>query len=228
MASFAKLRRQSAHQQNLRAKKAVRDARVGERIDPLFVSLSVLGIIALAIAGYFAALSIDRSGAFDPPFVQPLPDERILSNLRNSDAPFVGAGVLAEGTGQVVMLREDGQLNFFDESTGLVSTSSVSARETGFQSEIAGLSVGCGRAQPLDEGYECPAPDLMYLLSKGGGVTEGENGRSWKVRLRDAPWVGLDEKPVTQADIVAWAASDDGRWIGAFAGPKGCGFRSTQ
>jgi hypothetical protein len=222
MKSLFRIKRDAAlSARDKRAGHAIRDARMRERLDTPFAVLAVIGLLGLMGIGYFAALSFDRSGAFDPALLRPLPDARIVSNLRDSDAPFIGAASLGDGEGAVLLLRQDGQLARINESTGLVSHSSIDAEEIGLQSNIAALSAGCGRTKAGDLTEACPDPDRLYLLSQDGGLAESDNGRDWRIRLRDAAWIGIDGTPVEQEDITAWASGDAGRYIAILAGVQG-------
>ncbi|UXX83795.1 peptidoglycan-binding domain-containing protein [Roseovarius pelagicus] len=197
----------------------VQNATVRERIDLPVAVLALAGTVLLAVAGFFGAQAIDRSGWWDPPVVQPLPDARILNNLRDSDAPFIGGGALADGEGPVILMRDNGQMARFDEETGLVETWEVTVDETELQTGIAAVSAGCGKLQNTDT--PCPEPDRLFVLSEGGGIAQSDNGTDWRVRLRDTPWIGEEGSPVEQDDVEAWATSDDGRFIAIFAGAQG-------
>jgi hypothetical protein len=197
----------------------VQNATVRERVDLPVAALALAGIVLLAVAGFFGAQAVDRSGWWDPPLVQPLPDARVLTNLRDSDAPFIGGAALADGEGPVILLRDDGQMARFDEETGLVKTWKLTADETELQTGIAAMSAGCGKLQSTDRA--CPAPDRLFVLSEGGGIAQSDNGTDWHVRLRDSPWIGEEGRPVEQDDVEAWAASADGRFVAVFAGAQG-------
>ncbi|MBT6544530.1 MAG: hypothetical protein HOL77_10720 [Rhodobacteraceae bacterium] len=202
-------------------RQAVRDAKVRERFDTPLAIIAGFGALALMGLGYFTSLALDLAGAFDPYVVRPLPDARILTNLRDSDAPFVAGATLSDGEGSVVLLREDGQLIHFDEPTGLVSHAVIDPIAEGLQSELLALSAGCGRSLVGDAATPCPEPNRLYGLSENGGIIESDTGRDWRVRLRDSPWQGRDGKPVKQSDVTAWASSADGRYIAVLAGAKG-------
>ncbi|WP_299771219.1 peptidoglycan-binding domain-containing protein [uncultured Tateyamaria sp.] len=219
-------RQQALRDAHLRANREAQTARVRERLDLPLAAIVLIGVLALAAAGYFAAQAADRSGWFDPPVLRPLPDARILTNLRDSDAPFVGGAALADGEGPVVLLREDGQMARFDETTGLVSTWEITSQDTKLQSPVTALSAGCNNLQT--PGSPCPDPDRLFLLSEGGGLVESGTGRSWTLRLSDAPWVGNDGTPVEQDDVQAWAASANGRYVAVYAGDAGLAIFDQQ
>jgi hypothetical protein len=204
-----------------RSGQAVRDAKVRERFDTPFSIIAGVGVLALMGFGYFASLALDRAGVFDPDVVRPLPDARILTNLRDSDSPFIAGATLSDGEGSVVLLREDGQLAHINEATGLVSHTVIDPVVEGLQSDLVALSAGCGRSRIGDGVASCPAPDRLYGLSENGGIIESDTGRDWRVRLRDAPWQGRDGEAVEQGDVTAWASSADGRYIAVLAGAQG-------
>lgn len=204
-----------------RAGQAVRDAKVRERFDTPFAVIAIVGVLALMGIGYLTSLALDRAGGLDPDVVRPLPDARILTNLRDSDAPFIAGATLSDGEGDVVLLREDGQLARINEATGLVSHAVIDPVAEGLDSELVALSAGCGRARVGETDTPCPMPDRLYGLSQNGGIIESDTGRDWRVRLRDAPWQGRNGEPVGQSDVTAWASSADGRYIAVLAGAQG-------
>ena len=220
------VRQQALRDAHLRAKREAQTARLRERLDLPLAAIVLTGVLALAAVGYFAAQAADRSGWFDPPILRPLPDARILTNLRDSNAPFVGGAALADGEGPVVLLREDGQMAQFDETTGLVSTWAVTSKDTRLQSPVTALSAGCNNLQTPDT--PCPDPDRLFLLSEGGGLVESDTGRSWSLRLSDTPWIGADGKPVEQDDVQAWGASAAGRYVAVYAGDAGLAIFDQQ
>ena len=127
---------------DIRAGQALRNAKVRERLDAPFAILLGVGILVLMALGYAGSVAIDRAGLFDPDIVRPLPDARILTNLRDSDAPFIAGAALADGEGPVVLLRDDGQLAQFNEVTGLVSHSRIDVGDVGLNSPLVMMSAG--------------------------------------------------------------------------------------
>ena len=225
---LALLRNAAVNAIDKRAGQAVRDAKVRERFDTPLAIIAGVGALALIGIGYFTSLAFDRAGVFDPDVLRPFPDERILTNLRDSDAPFVAGATLSDGEGSVVLLRKDGQLAYINEVTGLVSHTAIDPVAEGLQSQLVALSAGCGRSRVGAAATPCPTPNRLYGLSENGGIIESDTGRDWRVRLRDAPWQDRDGKPVKQSDVTAWASSADGRHIAVLAGAQGLALFDQQ
>ena len=211
-----------------RAGQALRDAKVRERLDAPFAILLGAGLLVLMALGYAGSVAIDRAGLFDPDIVRPLPDARILTNLRDSDAPFIAGAALADGEGPVVLLRDDGQLAQFNEVTGLLSHSRIDVGDVGLNSPLVMMSAGCGRERVSEGAVPCPASDHIYAVSRDGGIIQSDTGADWRIRLRDTPWIGRDGQPVQQADVTSWASSADGRYIAALAGAQGLAIFDQQ
>lgn len=225
---FRSTREKAAHALDKRAGQAIRDAKVRERLDRPFATLVAAGVLALMGSGYFLSVALDRAGAFDPEVVRPLPDDRVLTNLRDSDSPFIAGATLGDGEGRIAMLREDGTLAYFNESTGSVSHSIIDPIGLGLQSPLVALSAGCGRERVDQGALPCPAPDSLYAMSQNGGILESDAQSDWRVRLRDAPWIGRGGEPVNQEDVTAWASSADGRHIAVLAGVQGLAIFDQQ
>lgn len=225
---FRSLRDKAAQALDKRSGQAIRDAKVRERLDRPFAILAAVGVLALMGGGYFLSVALDRAGAFDPDVVRPLPDDRVLTNLRDSDARFIAGATLGDGEGRIAVLREDGALAYFNESTGAITNSVVDPIGIGLQSPLVALSAGCGRERVDPGAMPCPAPDRVFGLSQNGGIIESDAQGDWRVRLRDAPWIGRDGEPVNQDDVTAWASSADGRHIAVLAGVQGLAIFDQQ
>ncbi|MCB1387924.1 MAG: peptidoglycan-binding protein [Rhodobacteraceae bacterium] len=192
------------------------------RLDGASVLLLVLGLIGFGLAGFGVAVFIDVTGYFDPQVRRPLEDLRALRNFRDSDAPIIGAAALADGAGQIAILRADGVLTLVDPATGILDSDDVPA---GLQSPPVALSAGCGVIEPASGA--CTAADSLYVQSRDGGLAERSASGTWRIVLPDRVWTGLEGTPVQQAEVGSWAASTDGRWIAMVAGTQGAAIFDT-
>lgn len=205
-----------------RSRTRQRDAKPQERLDRVLTGVFVLGFAALAASGWLWARSIDARGDFDPEVLRPLPDARLLTNLRDSDAPFIGAAALNDGAGPILMAREDGQVTLFDPETELISTEQLPGADAGLETPPQSLGSACGLVEPGDTAVGCTLPESAFVRTQAGGIAARLEGR-WRVLLSDEPWIGLENSPVEQDQVQAWAASADGAQVMVFAGAQGLG-----
>ncbi len=219
MSPWQELRRTAQQVERARRRAAQRAARPLERLDAPFALLAV-GLFALfVLAGLAGALTIDRMGFFDPAVMRALPDDRILTNMRDYDAPIVDAVALGNGSGDVLIGRNDGTIHRLEPSNGLIAEETLPKGRDALISPLAALSAGCGWLGGSSE--DCPSPDRAFALSDAGGLAMRDADGDWSIMLPDRPWIGLEERPVQQRDVQAWAVSDSGRWLLIDAGTQG-------
>lgn len=214
-------RQTSADRQRADLRRRQRDARPAERVDRVSLTVAALTVLLLVGIAWLIARSEDRAGQFDPPAVRPLPDARILENLRDGTAPFVAAVALGNGAGDVVVARRDGTLTQVNPVTGVLRSRANPLDQDGLESPLALLSAGCGWIDPTQTG--CADPDALFAVTEGGGLAERQRGNRWRTLVSDRPWTGLTGKPVQQQAVIGWAASDDGRFVVVNAGAEGLG-----
>ena len=189
-----------------------------QRLDPVLGGLVVAVGLGLVSLGWGLAAVERTRGFFDPPLVAPVPDPRILSDFRKADASFADAVMLGD---DAFLGRTDGTIQRYDTETELFAGESL-PRDGRLTGNLSLLSQGCGDA--LGAGLPpCPAGDTLFAVTDRGGLARRDGGGTWSVVLGDAGWVAPDGTPVEQADLVAWAVSEDGRWMLAAAGEKGLG-----
>ena len=194
-------------------------ARPRDRLDSALAMLAAVSLAALVALAAFVALAIDRAGYFDPPVLRPMPDLRALENFRDSSAPIIGAAVMGDGAGDIVVLRSDGELTRIDPVAGLMDTETLPDAETGLETPARIIAAGCGLAEPGPS--RCPEADTLSVVSEGGGILRQTAGARWRVVLHDNAWTGLQGTPVEQSEITSWAASESGRWVAVLAGEQG-------
>lgn len=194
------------------------------RIEPalLFV-LSMLAFVLLVLAGT-AAIVETRNGYLDPPIVEPLPDRRILTNIRTpSHAPFADA-VLDDRSGTLLAIRKDGLVHRFDRRTQLIGEEDVRA-DRGTTGAVALASHGCGQTGggDLSASDPCGLDGVTFATTTRGGLALRSERGTWRTLVGDATWIGLNGQPVTDDDLIDWTVSDDRRWVLMSAGTQGLG-----
>lgn len=187
--------------------------RLPERLDPALLVV-LISVTALLVGGGSLLSSIERSrGYFDPPLVEPIPDRRILENARANPADFVDGVMLGNvalfGRSDGTVLRYDGDLELFSEE---------GIPRDGLSSPLDLLSRDCG---PVI-GQTC-ASGTAFAVTVEGGLAQRNGPGDWRTLLGDGLWRLSNGQPAEQEDVVAWAASQDGRWVLALAGSGGLG-----
>ncbi len=202
-----------------RRREALRDARLEERIDLPVVLLALLLIAGAAFLGQTAARSEDGFGQFDPEVLRPAPDERILENLRDHEAPIIDATTVNDSRDRILIARRDGQMHFYDRATGLFSNERFDPGPD-LAGTLAMIGNDCTRMSFSGPDSNCDSGDL-FALTDAGGLARRAPLAGWQTVLSDVPWTGDTGKQVEQQELVAWAASASGRYILVLAGQQG-------
>lgn len=204
-----------------RRRQAVRDGRFRDRFDGAAALLLALFVLGAGLVGLYGKAAIDREGYADPDILRPLPDERLLTNLRDSDAPFVGMAPLGNEASKVLFLRQDGQSTLFDPETEIFSTDRLpdGLIDLGRDPPVL-LGGGCGWVEPPSS-VACPYATSAFVLTENGGVLQRSGNGRWSTLLATDAWIGLRGVPIDMEDVTAWATSRDGRWVALVAGPDG-------
>ena len=193
------------------AQRRFAEPRPRQRLDGALLMIGVV-LVALAGAGSYAAASwIAASGRLDPPLVSEVQDRRILTDYRDNASPM--RDMVAVGD-DLLIGRQDGSIDRFDMAGRSFSAESL-PRSDQFGGDLALLSTDCPAAG-------CSDGASLFALTTRGGLTERRDGR-WRVLLGDGAFRAQDGTPVEQADVTAWASSDDGRFVLVNAGSKGLG-----
>ncbi|WP_238364632.1 peptidoglycan-binding domain-containing protein [Mesobacterium pallidum] len=211
----------------MRDRRALKDARLRDRLDLPLAALVAIGLGTTVAAGWLLAGYLDRNAVLDPAILRPLPDDRILSNLRDSRAPFVAATNL--GDSDAVLLRADGRVAVLDPRTGLIADDALPPEGAGLSTPPVAMAASCPGLP--DEAAACSDPGALSVLSEAGGILRAEQrigGLSWRVLLDDSAWIGQAGTPVEQAEVTAWAATGDGGSTVVLAGAQGLGIHDSR
>lgn len=199
--------------QRIEAANRIRRIRLWQRIDIALFGwiLLLLGIIiGVWLIGVRLA---DRFGWFDPPRLQPIADERILTNVRDhlADHRLLDA-VFHAPDGRIYISQEGGLLHRYQPPTHLWSTEQPFGAGDPILSDFVQLRSGCGAAPTTERAATCPDPDSLWAVSASGGLARRRDGR-WQVIVGETRFVGARGIPVDHAELTAAAISADNRWL---------------
>lgn len=224
-AAWAGVRDRADAARATQARATLRQAGWAERLDGALLGLCVLLLIGLLAAGFGAARLIDRTGAFDPEILRPLPDRRILDDLHSNPSPYIGAARMNAAGDTVALMRRDGTVTIYDPLRQLASGDD-GFRDLGLATPAIALADGCGGTvdgAPVG----CAPQDTLLVLTEGGGLATRRGG-DWRTLISDHAWTGLSGKPVEQEDVTAWAVDGSGRWTLIAAGAEGLAFHDER
>jgi len=195
----------------------LRDARFLGRIDAPAILVAGIAVMALATGGFALARYLENTGYADPEIVRPLPDTRILENIRPSSASYVGATALQNGEGTVLAARANGEVVAVQPQSLLINTETIDLSSGALSGEILEISSGCGWLVPSTDQVDCPMPDSAFALTSNGGVARRTAAGQWESFIADEAWIGLRNIPVSQGDIQTWASSASGSYLALFS-----------
>ena len=193
----------------------------------LLVGLVVLVSLFLVLGTGILQIG-DRLGVFDPSPVQPVPDKRILRNIRADiqSQPLLEA-TLHQGDGLIHISQQGRILHRFDPQTELWQTETPFASTQAISSEIVALRSGCGADPQSDRRDACPDIHSLWARSEAGGLARLQDD-AWTTVLGDRPFMGWDGLPVEQADLTTAAVSADKAWLLVGTRDKGFGLYHTH
>ncbi len=172
--------------------------------------LTVVAILASSVSlGVFLA---DRSGLLDPATVQPIADERLLTNVRDNLAhQAILAAAYHAPDGRLYLSQQGGTIQTYNPATGLWATDHPFRGIAGLSGDLVLLRSGCGQdaAAPTTA---CPDPDSLWAVSSRRGLVRRAHGH-WDVVVGDTAWTGKRGRAVASADIISVAVSADKHWL---------------
>ncbi|MCW2243160.1 hypothetical protein [Azospirillum canadense] len=189
------------------------------RLDAVMLGFLLALVAGLGAAAYSGTEAARRLGWLDPAVVEPVPDERILDNLRGDlpGRPLL-AGAWHADDGVLTISQAGGAVHRYHPATGLWSREWPAAEATGLASDLVQLRGGCGGDPAARQGCADAAP--LWGLGERGALVRRLDGR-WRAVLGDSAFVGRDGKPVDGDALTTAALSADGEWL--FLGTKAQG-----
>ncbi|MCP4589690.1 MAG: hypothetical protein GY842_03005, partial [bacterium] len=189
--------------------------RFRERFDPVMIALVALVFAVLTCAILIAVEVGRRAGRFNPPAeFRPVPDERILTNLRHdlAEQPLAAAAYHAPEKA-LFIARKGGLIHRYDPETGLWSEERAFADASLVKSNELYLRSGCGADPQSRHRMSCADPESLWLVGKNGGLVQRRRRGDWRVLLSEPPFMGTDEQLVEGDALISAAISDDGQWL---------------
>jgi WD40 repeat protein len=195
------------------------------RLDAVWFVL-LISVLFILVGWWFIGIVVGQwFGAFEAPVIQPVSDQRILTNIRDDihKNPLLDAVFHIPG-GCIYISQKGGMLHRYNPSTGLWSTEkpfSKSSKGQMLEPDIILLRSGCGTDPLSNRSRECMDEGNVWGLTVNGGLVRRSEGR-WQVVKSDSVFIGSGGQPVEQEQLTAAAISPDNEWL--VVGTKGNGF----
>ncbi len=192
-----------------------------QRLDPLWLSL-VVGSLAAVAALTFVILGVsDRLGAFDQPALARARDDRLLANVqRGLDLDPLAAAAFDPAGNALYVVRRGGTMHRLDLSSGLWRDEVLpaAADDTG---AFTAMRAACGNDPAADEAA-CADDEPVWALTDDDRLYRRVDG-AWQRLAGGGRLTRADGRPVAGGDLTAAASSDDGRFlmVGAEGGVVG-------
>jgi hypothetical protein len=208
------------YQRDLKA--ATQPLRFPKFLDLVWITIILLATIGLLMGwGLFVQIG-EQFGWFDPPVLRPVPDERILNNLRSENSPLLAATYhLPEK--KLYIAQQGGLLHSYDPDTDLWRTTKPFQNLKDIHGKTIALRSGCGTDPNSNNLKSCADPESLWALAENNTLARRYQGK-WSVVTGDSAFVGRGGKKSNTEDLTAAALSSDGRWL--LLGTRG--FNSTQ
>lgn len=184
------------------------------RLDAILLSLLGLLLVCVVALGVMLANGHMRFGWFDPDPIQPLPDDRLVTNIRDETAQRAGAFVAAsyqESANRLSILREKGLLHSVNLKTGVWSDDTSLDEVTGINSAFVDLSPACPTQSSKALSHCADKTGLFAYSADGGLVVRDKAG--WRTVLPDSRFIGASGEAVQHDDLVNVVVSANKRWL---------------
>lgn len=197
------LRRAAEQSAANRIRRTTAGLRWRQRADIVLTAIVATVVVVAVSSGAFMAYSAAIRPWFDPPVLQPVRDDRILTNIHDPEAAPLVDALTSPSRGETYFARIDGTVHVLDAETLLFSDTDT--LPDAITTDLAQITTLCQGSQDCDDVG-------LLALSDAGGVAVLED-RSWRTLISDQPWIGRDGEPVDQDQIVSWSLDDTGRWL---------------
>ena len=184
------------------------------RMDAILLSLLGLLLVCVVALGVMLANGHMRFGWFDPDPIQLLPDDRLVTNIRDETAQSAGAFVAAsyqESANRLSILREKGLLHSVNLKTGVWSDDAGLDEVTGINSAFVDLSPACP-TQTSKALSHCADKTGLFAYSADGGLVVRDKA-GWRTVLPDTRFIGASGNAVQHDDLVNVVVSANKRWL---------------
>lgn len=187
-------------------------------------------VVFIFIIGLHTSLVLlrQRAGAFDPPVLRQVPDERILTNVRDAlprDALL--DAVFHEPDNRIYIAQEDGVIHRYNPATGLWSTEQPFDTDQPVDDDFVLLRSGCGADHQSSRASTCPDRDSVWALGADGSLARRVHGR-WEIVVSNSSFIGADGQPVESEQLVAAAISENGTWLVVGTKENGVGIYNIE
>ncbi|MBX2998828.1 MAG: hypothetical protein KF893_09990 [Caldilineaceae bacterium] len=197
------------------------------RTDVVLILGIGLGLAILAALWFVAVQAAQVYDLLDPPLVQPLADERILTNVRDdlTRRPLLDA-VYHSADGRVYMAQAGGMIHRYDPATRLWSEETPFPADAPIHRDFVVLRSGCGESPLADNAVACPDGDALWAVSQAGGLARRSDG-DWRIVVGDTLFRGASGAPVDEIQLTTAAVSPDKRWLVLGTQDDGIGIYDT-
>lgn len=183
------------------------------RIDLALLMLLVALVAMLTLTWGLGVVVTDRARVLDPEIVQPLADERLVNNIRDTlDSRAILDATFHKPERRLYLAQQGGSIHSYDPETRLWSSDQPFPDANLIASDLTMLRSGCGQDPATTHTSLCADPESIWAISRDGGLVRRKSGR-WQVVVSDVAWIGRRNTLVEGDQITAVASSPDGRWL---------------
>ncbi|MCP4154331.1 MAG: hypothetical protein GY757_41790 [bacterium] len=198
--------------------------RAGKEVEYLDVPLKhrfdvILAFALLATFLFFVLLwglgiiVSENTNFFDNPPVQQIPENRILTNIRDNirEKPLLDA-VLHPPENRFYISQKGGTVHCYNPTTKLWTTEKPFLETNLLNPDLILLRSGSGTAPLSTHSGKSPDPQSLWALSAGNGLVRRID-KKWHALIPDSYFSGSRNKPVSKEQLTAAAVSEYGQWL---------------
>jgi hypothetical protein len=197
------------------------------RLDAVFFLLLGLVVAGLLLLCTVAVEAADRGGWLNAWTVRPLPDERILTNVRDRLGTNPLLAAVLHGPEQALYAAQaGGTVHRYDPATSLWRTEDPLEGRL-LDRDFVQLRSGCGADPQSRAAAACADPASLWAINRTQGLAR-RTPDGWGVVVGDSSLLGQTGQPLQTEDLTTAAASPDGRWLAVGTRQDGVGLYDTR
>ncbi len=183
-----------------------------QRTDVILSASLLLVFILLALLWGTGLLVTEQLNLFPSKTVKPLPDPRILANIRsNIRQNSILSAAFHPGDGHLYLSKKDGLIHRYHPQT-LTWQTEPDLRSLLLAPGLTMLRAGNGN-DPLSNTYPGDlGPPMLWGLGENQSLVRRRGGQ-WQTAVSDSVFFGTQQAPVPEGQLTAAAVSADGKWL---------------
>lgn len=203
--------RSAAQRQRADYHQRLRTLRTHQRLDRTLITLTLLLSVVIG-GGWLALAELNRRAVTFSEPLQPIPDDRILTNLRQHSPERAFLDAIAH-QGELVVSQQGRTFHLYNPQTQLWRTLTPFSADDPIAADF--VQLGDTNA-------------TLWALGDDGSLVSHDDAQGWRIRIGSTAFLGRDGQPVPPESLTSAAISPDGTWLALGTAGYGLGLYNRQ